>query len=213
MKEARHEGLVAQLFTKLNAWMLVGIALGVSNLLLVFMVMTSQTPEKTIVVPADVSKSFWVQGDKVSPEYLEQMATFFANNLLTYNPENATGQFETVLRYADPRANMELRRAFTAELDDIKSKQRGSVFYIQQTKVKGKQALLFGQKIDMATGVVIGSQLKGYEIKFDYRNGKLFVGSFKEVPMGAGGINEYEKNLRLGAVETDTPAEGEGAAQ
>lgn len=213
MKEVRHEGLVAQLFTKLNAWMLVGIAMGVSNLLLVFLVLTSQTPEKTIVVPADVNKSFWVQGDKVAPEYLEQMAAYFANNLLTYNPENAVGQFETVLRFADPRANMELRKALTADLEDIRSKQRGSVFYIQQTKVKGKQALLFGQKIDMATGVVIGSQIKGYAIDFDYRNGKLFVASFKEVPMGAGGINEYEKNLRLSDAPADGAQAGEGAQQ
>lgn len=211
MNEVRHEGLVAQLFTKLNAWMLVGLALAVSNLLLVFLVLTSQTPEKTIVVPADVNKQFWVQGDKVSPEYLEQMAAYFANNLLTYNPENATGQFETVLRFADPRANMALRKALTADLDDIKSKQRGSVFYIQQTKVKGKRALLFGQKIDMATGVVIGSQLKGYQIDFDYRNGRLYVSAFKDVPMGAGGINEYEKNLRLSAAPADGAQEGEGA--
>lgn len=213
MKEARHEGLVAQLFTKLNAWMLVGTLLAVSNLLLLFLFMTSQTPEKTIVIPADVSKSFWVQGDKVAPEYLEQMAAYFANNLLTYNPENATGQFDTVLRYADPRANQELRKAFMAELGDIKSKQRGSVFYIQETKVKGKQALLFGQKIDMATGVVIGNQVKGYQIDFDYRNGRLFVASFKEVPIGAGGIGEYEKNQRLGGVPAEGVVAEEGAVK
>lgn len=210
MNEVKHEGLLAQLLTKLNAWMLVGIVLSISNLLLLFMFMSSREPEKTIIVPADVSKAFWVQGDKVDPVYLEQMAAFFANNLLTYNPENAPGQFDVVLRYADPRANQLLRKSLEADLGDIKSKQRGSVFYISESKVKGKSAMLFGQKLDLMTGVVIGNNMKGYQIKFDYRNGKLFVSEFSEVPMGPGGINEYEKNQRL-SEGAAVPAEGEAA--
>lgn len=212
MNEVRHEGLISQLFTKLNAWMLVCLFLAVSNLLLIGLFMASSTPEKTIIVPADVSKAFWVQGDKVDPVYLEQMAAFFANNLLTYNPENAIGQFDVVLRYADPRANQALRKSLTAELDDIKSKQRGSVYYVQQSKVKGKSALLFGQKLDLMMGAVIGNNMKGYQINFDYRDGKLFVASFAEVPMGSGGIDEYEKTLRLtdeGATEDATVQDAE----
>lgn len=209
MNERLHEGLLAQLFRKVHAWMLIGIVAVVANLLLIVLFLVSRAPEKTIIVPADVSKSFWVQGEKVDPVYLEQMATYFANNLLTYNPENATGQFEVVLRYADPRANQTLRKNLLADLDDIKSKQRGSVFYAQESKVKGKTAWLYGQKLDLMTGAVIGNNLKGYELVFDYRNGKLFVSSFKELPMGPGGINEYEKNLRLG-VPAAVAASGEG---
>lgn len=213
MKEQIHEGLLNRLVSRLGGWMLVGVALAVSNLLLVGFMMTHQTPEKTIVTPAIQTKQFWVQGDAASPEYYEQMATTFTELLLTYNSENAVGRFEEVLRHVNPSSSTVLRRQLVADLDDIKTKQRASVFYPIELKVKGKSVLIYGDKVDMVTGTIIGQSRRGYRIDFDYRGGRLYVAGFAEVPELSGGIGAYEDMQRIKAGNPENAAAAEGATQ
>jgi type IV conjugative transfer system protein TraE len=210
MKEQAHEGLVARLISRLGGWMVVGIALAISNVLLVGYVIVSKQPEKTIIMPAVTNKQFWVQGDAASPEYYEQVAQTFADLLLTYNTENAVGRFEEVLKHVNPSAGNELRKRLMSDLDDIRSKQRSSVYYITELKVKGKTVLLKGEKVDMMTGAVIGTTKRGYRLSFDYRNGRLFVKEFIEMPELAGGIDDYEKRMRMSAGSSEVAAAPEG---
>lgn len=215
MKEQIHEGLLARVVNRLGGWMVVGIALAISNTFLVVFMVTHQVPEKTIVTPAIQTKEYWVQGEGASPAYYEQMATTFTELLLTYNSENAVGRFEEVLRHVNPGASNELRRKLMADLDDIRTKQRASVFYPIEIKVKGKSVMIFGDKVDMVTGSVIGQNKRGYRIDFDYRGGRLFVAGFMEMPELQGGIGPYEDMQRIkagnpeNAAPAPVPVEGE----
>lgn len=212
MKEQLHEGLLGRLVNRLGNWTVVGISLAISNVLLVVFLILHQSAEKTILTPAIQTKEYWVQGDAASPEYYEQMATTFTELMLNYNPENAIGRFEEVLKHVNPGASNELRRKLMADLDDIKTKQRSSVFYPIELRVKGKTVLLFGQKVDMVTGNVIGQNNRGYRITFDYHNGRLFVAGFQEMPELANGITTYENAERVKAGNPDN-AQGTGASK
>ena len=81
---------------------LIAVLMAVCNLVLVTWLVRVDVREKTIVTPPVLEKSFWVHGDDVSPEYLEQMALFFAGLALTYHPDNVDDQVRLFLRYADP---------------------------------------------------------------------------------------------------------------
>lgn len=172
--------------------MLISIVMAVSNLGLLILAFSLKSPEKTIVVPADLNKSFWVQGDQVDPNYLLQMSEFFAYKLLIYSNENAEGQFRDVMKYADPVAANTLWNRFQKDLDEIKRKGMGSVYYITQAKtVGGKNVLLYGKKTDIMAGQIIGERYTGYQVQFDYRNGRLYVKGFTPVEMPVLGIEAY----------------------
>lgn len=196
MKEPTHKSLLEGLKSRVTLWMVVAfLAIG-SNILLVILAMSLNRPEKTIIVPPEVRQSFWVEGNKVAPEYLLDMAKYFTADLLTYNPESAQGQFDSVLKYVDPQLNSVLRRQLYTELDEIRSKQMASVYWIKQIKAKGNTVLLFGTKRNMMAGAFLGDTLKGYQIDFTFKN-RLYVSGFKEIPMPVGGIEEYERMLSM----------------
>ncbi len=83
MREARYRSALAEALWRRNLWMAVAAAMVLSNLGLVIWLYGVDVREKTIVTPPGLDKAFWVQGDEVSPEYLEQMALFFASLALS----------------------------------------------------------------------------------------------------------------------------------
>ena len=101
--------------------------------------------EKTIVAPPVLEKSFWVHGDEVSPEYLEQMALFFAGLALTYHPDNVDDQVRLFLRYADPAVYGALASRLEADAEKVRRNNLSSVFYPQEVRIKGRRVALTGQ--------------------------------------------------------------------
>lgn len=196
MKEAIFNSKLAELKSKLSLWMIVALAMGGSNFLLVIFLFMLQSPEKTIVVPAEVRNSFWVQGDQVSPEYYSEMAEFFVSKMLSYNAANAEGQFAEVLKFMNPVGFNVMQGKMKAQAAEIKSKNMSSAFFQQEIKVIGKKVLGYGELVSMMSGQTIGVQKIGYKIEFDYRNGKLFVNSFEKVQMPTTGIAGYEDMLK-----------------
>ena len=43
--------------------------------------------DRVVVLPAEITKSFWLDADSVSPEYLEQMGLFALQLALNNSPE------------------------------------------------------------------------------------------------------------------------------
>ena len=68
--------------------MVVAFVMALSNIALAGWVVKTDVREKVIITPPNLGRAFWIQGDEVSPEYLEQMATWFTSLALTYNPDN-----------------------------------------------------------------------------------------------------------------------------
>ena len=58
---------------KSHVWLACGAVLLIANLMLAMAVISADSNEKTIIVPAGFNTPFTVEGNKVSPEYIEQM--------------------------------------------------------------------------------------------------------------------------------------------
>src|SRR5687767_8218465 len=60
--------------------------------------------ERTIITPPELSQSYWVQGNRFSPSYLEEMALYFTHLLLDVTESNVLLQGEVLLRYVSSEA-------------------------------------------------------------------------------------------------------------
>ena len=58
--------------------------------------------ERTIVVPPNISKTFWVTGTKASADYLEQMGSFIAWLILDVSPASIDWKRDMLLTYVSP---------------------------------------------------------------------------------------------------------------
>lgn len=167
-------------------WMGVSGVLLISNVMLSSFVMTATTTEKTIVTPPVVTKAFWVKGDEISKEYIEQMADYFSQQLLTYQVDTAQSRFDTVLHFVDAQHYAEMKSRLGSDAERIKRNEMSSVFYSQGIHIKEKSAIITGELVGMVGEQIVSRAQKNYEIKFAYNNGALTIESFQEVQLEAG---------------------------
>ena len=181
MRESRYRSLLTETLWRRNLWMAVALLMALSNVALGYWVLTTDVREKTIVVPPRFEKSFWVHGDAVSPEYLEQMAVYFAGLALTYNPDNIGHQVSQFLRYADPESYGALAARLEGDARKIERNRLASVFYPQEVRLKGERVLLAGQLTTLVGNKQTEQRQARFLIRFTYRDGRLFVSQFTEV--------------------------------
>lgn len=184
MRLARYRSLLAETAWRRNLWMLISLLMAVSNMALTGWLWHTEVREKTIVVPPAFVKPFWVQGDAVSPAYLEQMAVFFANLALTYNPDNITHQVALFLRYADPRGYGALAARLQGDAAQVTRDRLASVFYPQAVRVKDRDVTLTGQLVTWIGTKQTSLRQATFLIRFLYRDGRLFVAKFTELKEG-----------------------------
>ena len=56
------------------------------NVILAFGLIVLDKKDRVVVLPAEITKSFWLDADGVSPEYLEQMGLFALQLALNNSP-------------------------------------------------------------------------------------------------------------------------------
>ena len=181
MRLERYRSALAEALWRRNAWMAVAAVMAVSNVVLAAWLVRVDIHEKTIVTPPVIEKSFWVHGERVSPEYLEQMALFFAGLALTYHPDNIDDQVRIFLRYADPAVYGALAARLEADAEKVRRNNLSAVFYPQEVRVKGLQVALTGQLASFVGNKPIETRQGVFRFQFDYRGGRLFVSQFEEV--------------------------------
>ena len=181
MRLARYRSALAEALWRRNAWMTIAAVMAVSNVVLTAWLVRVDVREKTIVAPPVLEKSFWVHGDEVSPEYLEQMALFFAGLALTYHPDNVDDQVRLFLRYADPAVYGALASRLEADAEKVRRNNLSSVFYPQEVRIKGRRVALTGQLATFVGRKSVETRQGVFRFRFEYRGGRLFVSGFEEV--------------------------------
>jgi hypothetical protein len=91
-------------------------------------------------VPPAVHKTFWVESERVSSEYLEQMGYFLMQLTLNVTPQSVDHQAKVLLQYASPGASGELRTALLAAAERLKRDGASTVFSAQDLVVDERAA-------------------------------------------------------------------------
>jgi len=166
-----------------NRWRTTGLALGLANLILVITVFSVIGAERTIVVPAVTHKTFWLEDENASQEYLEQMAVFFTELALNVSPSNADYQKDLFLKYTDPRSHGVLQTRLSLGVEKIKRKNASTTFFpIElETDVKNKIVVVHGEETLIIGQRVISKSAKAYRVNFKMGQGRMYVTEFTEV--------------------------------
>lgn len=76
---------------------------------------------RVVVLPAEITKSFWLDADGVSPEYLEQMGLFALQLALNNSPETFEHNQRKLLQYVSPEQRGATEVFLTAQGRRMKS--------------------------------------------------------------------------------------------
>ena len=152
------------------------------NLVLAVFTMRLAGHQRIVVVPPNIHKTFWVESDQVSSEYLEQMGYFLMQLTLNVTPQSVDHQAKVLLQYAAPASFGELRTALLAAAERLKRDGASTIFSARDLMVD-ERALKVGVRGQLTTFISdrrVSDVSKGYAIELQYAGGRLFLKAFRE---------------------------------
>ncbi|TXF11198.1 type IV conjugative transfer system protein TraE [Pelomicrobium methylotrophicum] len=138
--------------------------------------------EKTVLVPPEIRRSFWVSGNAVSREYLEEMAYWYAGLALNVTPAVSDYQNSLFLKYAAPSEYGRLQAEMGARAEFLKRNNTATQFSVRNvtTDEKGLKVALSGVLVTWTSDKKAGERNATYLVGFRFMNGRLYVSEFKE---------------------------------
>ena len=181
----RLEWLRSDLAGARRASTLLAILLAISmlaTLLLAAYTLRQAGRERVVVVPPAIHKTFWVEAERTSPEYLEQMGYFLAQLTLNVTPQSVEHQSRLLLQYAAPASWGDLRTAMAANAERIKRDGASTVFSPQDLQVdeRSQRVGLRGLLTTFISDRRVSEVSKGYAIELQYAGGRIYLKTFRE---------------------------------
>lgn len=142
--------------------------------------------DKTIIIPPEIDKTFWVKSSSVSSEYIEEMALFFTSLVLNVSPANVDYQHEAFLKYVDPQKYGAIKTRLTTIRNRIKRDGISKSFTAAEPEIEGSNVIIRGK-----TRIYVGSQEtrlleKAYKVVFTIKKGKIYVSDFIDIASDTG---------------------------
>ena len=158
--------------------------LSLSLLISVVSVVSVLGTERTIVVPPNISKSFWVTSSKASADYLEQMGSFVAWLILDVSPASIDWKRDMLLTYVTPDKFGALKTHQDLEADRLKQLNASTFFLPQQVVVDepSQGVVVRGRLRTQINGQDTSTESKAYLAQFQYAGGRVHLVTFKEIP-------------------------------
>ncbi|TXG80681.1 MAG: type IV conjugative transfer system protein TraE [Thermomicrobiales bacterium] len=140
--------------------------------------------ERTVVVPPNLSKSFWVDGKRASADYLEQMGGFVSWLILDVSPQSIDWKKDILLDYVSPEQFGALQSRQNLESDRLKKLNASTYFATQQLSVReqSQEVEIRGRLKTQVNGLETTNEPKAYAAQFAYAGGRIHLESFKEIP-------------------------------
>ncbi len=152
------------------------------NLILAMFAVRLARHERVVVVPPTINKTFWVESERVSSEYLEQMGYFLMQLTLNVTPQSVDHQSKVLMQYATPGSYGELRTALMAAAERLKRDGASTVFSAQDLSVdeRNLRVGVRGQLTTFISDRRVSEVSKGYAIELQYAGGRVFLKAFRE---------------------------------
>lgn len=138
---------------------------------------------RTTIVPPVVNKSFWVEDNQVSPEYLEQMGSYVLNLALSNTPASAEFNARQLLKLVAPASYGTLERTLLAGAREMKENTASTVWTpATATPYPEKNAITFtGVRTTWIGDKRTSQEQKTYLVRFAYTGGKILLREVVEV--------------------------------
>ena len=144
------------------------------NVILAIGLIVLDKKDRVVVLPAEITKSFWLDADGVSPEYLEQMGLFALQLALNNSPET--------FQYVSPDQRGATEVFLTAQGRRMKS-ANASVHMLPEaveTRASTMQVSVRGNVRQFIGDKPTSMQKKCWIVKFTYRNSRLWLETMQE---------------------------------
>jgi conjugal transfer pilus assembly protein TraE len=157
------------------------VALAITILVLTIALISAYKSQKVIVLPPKVDKEFWVSGNTFSSEYLEQVAFYLSDRLLTISPTTVKASFDSVIGFVEASSVRKLRESLDEQANTIIREKVYQVFYPAQFAVDTSKRIITvrGQLKRFSGNVYQYEAESAIQFSFYVREGRLYITSIE----------------------------------
>lgn len=173
----------------------------VLNLVLGLTIAVWPKSQRTIYLPPEVSKTFWVDSDKVSPEYIEMMGTYVVQLILNVTPQSAKYQGNMLLAITDPRAHPVIKQRIERTAARLAKDGVSTIFAPDAVFTDPKKPMRIawsGNLVTLMTDKRVSELRKFYMAEFETIAGRTVLSRFEETseasPLAPAAKPAQEKN-------------------
>jgi len=133
--------------------------------------------ERIIVSPPEIQREFWVESNRASPEYLEQMGVFFAILGGNLSPSNAAYNVKFLSSYIPPDVYSDVKSELAAQAHYITKNNITQAFFPVSVKVLDGDGRVFveGDVIRNIGTTRISKEKMVFNIKLRMKDFKVMV--------------------------------------
>ncbi|HUX80186.1 MAG TPA: type IV conjugative transfer system protein TraE [Alphaproteobacteria bacterium] len=137
--------------------------------------------ERIVVVPPDLKQEIWLEKNRVSASYLEEMALVFADLILESSPASAAYKRDIILRNTVSEGYGPLKTQLLRDEDQLKKDHVTTSFQPNAIKVDAHKLTveLTGDLLRFVGEKRISQSRDRYQFQFEYRVGRLLIKSFE----------------------------------
>ncbi len=142
------------------------------------------TNKVVLVLPPKMDKEFWVSGETLSYAYIEQVAVYLADSLLSVAPPNVDKSLTRIMPFltTDPAQVKEIRDSFAAYAKAVKENDWWQSFYPMRVVVdeKNRRIDVYGVLRKMTGNIYVGQEAnKVISFNYEVRSGRLIITGVK----------------------------------
>jgi conjugal transfer pilus assembly protein TraE len=133
--------------------------------------------ERVIISPPEIQREFWVESNRASPEYLEQMGVFFSILGGNLSPSNAAYNVKFLSNYIPPDVYSDVRSELSAQARYITKNNITQAFFPVSVKVVEGDGRVFveGDVIRNIGTARISKEKMVFNIKLRVKDFKVMV--------------------------------------
>lgn len=158
--------------------------LALSQLVSLVVIVGIAGSERTVIVPPNIERSFWVSKDKASREYLEQMAAYVAWLTLDVTPATVDWKRNALLDWAVPSQHAALKTQMDLEAERLRRHNAATSFLPQQLVADENEqtVVVVGRLRRQINGADVGEpETRSYLARFAFAGGRVHLHTFKEI--------------------------------
>ncbi|NUZ08551.1 type IV conjugative transfer system protein TraE [Piscinibacter koreensis] len=174
-------------------------ALSMTVLLCLIVIVSIVGSDRTVIVPPNIDRTFWVTKEKASREYLEEMASYVAWLVLDVTPSTVDWKKNVLLNWVAPDQHAAMKTKMDLEAERLRGNNATTFFLVQQLAAdEAKQSVVVtGRLRRQINGAdVTEPETRSYLAQFQYAGGRVHIQSFKEIPYAQPG-----QQTRVGAAD------------
>jgi len=174
-------------------------ALSMTVLLCLIVIVSIVGSDRTVIVPPNIDRTFWVTKEKASREYLEEMASYVAWLVLDVTPSTVDWKKNVLLNWVAPDQHAAMKTKMDLEAERLRRNNATTFFLVQQLAAdEAKQSVVVtGRLRRQINGAdVTEPETRSYLAQFQYAGGRVHIQSFKEIPYAQPG-----QQTRVGAAD------------